>query len=516
MSLFESLLTLTFIAAVLLRLSHRLGIPYPTMLALAGAGVAALPFAPAIRIDPELAMALFIPPALFDVAYDTAPRELRHLWPPLLSLAVVAVVLTTGVVAWVGWAVAGLPVAVSAVLGAIVAPPDAAAASAAMSRLSLPRRAMAILEGESLLNDAAALLIFGFAMHAAMQPGSSGAVFIHLLVAAPGGIAFGIVFGIVYLQVREWFSGTMGARIIEFGSTWTVWLAADHLQLSPILAVVAFAMYLGQCAPNRISARDRIHSYSVWASAVFVLNVLAFLLMGMQARSIATRLGSNGLAHAIFVAGLILVAVILVRVVWVLIHDLIVRYLVPQRSWIYQSSLPDRRIALVISWSGMRGLVTLATALALPETFPGRDIIVLAAFAVVLGTLVLQGLTIGPLISLLKISPDESLHLELSKGRAAVIDAALNRLSQEEGHVAITLREEYYAQEGVARGAADPQGKTEFDLLRLSCVEAQRSTLFELRQQGDIAEDVFHRLEQELDWTELSATPLDKVTLDES
>jgi Na+/H+ antiporter len=516
MNLFESLLALLLVAVVLLRLSHRLGLPYPTLLALAGAGVAALPFAPAVAIQPSLALALFIPPALFDVAFDTAPRELRRLWVPLFSLVVVAVLLTTAAVAWVGWRYAGLPLAACIVLGAIVAPPDTAAAGAVLSQLKLPRRTVAVLQGESLLNDAVALLIFATAMNAAMHAGPFAAQLPHLLIAAPGGVILGILAGMLHVRVRLWFVGTQSARIVEFIMTYTVWIVAARLELSPILAIVACAMYLAQRVPARSSARDRVHAYGVWATVVFVLNVLAFLFMGLQARLILTQLQGEALAQALRVAGLVLLAVILVRPLWVACHGLLMRLLGPRFPGVIKRPVRSRVIGLVIGWCGMRGLVTLGTAFALPETFPGRDVIVLSAFAVVFGTLVLQGLTLVPLIRLLGIEPDDSLLRELSGGRAAIFDAALASLVNESGAEAEALRQEFRIEEQIAHDTSNPQAETEYNRLRRKAVAAQRAALDSLRRSGLLAEDVFHRLEEELDWSELAAMPPESRVLEDS
>lgn len=516
MNLFESLLALTFVAAALLKLSNRFRIPYPSMLALAGVGVAALPFAPTVEISPDLALALFIPPALFDIAYDTSPRQLRRLWMPLVSLALMAVLLTTGVVAWLAWAMIGLPVAAAIVLGAIVAPPDAAAASAAMSQLGLPRRTLAVLEGESLLNDASALLIFGAAMSFVQAHGSSGSTLTHLLLAAPGGVAFGVVAGIAYRYLRRWFAGTLSARVVEFASTWAVWLVAERLELSAILAIVAFAMYLGQFTSERLSARDRLHSYSVWESVVFMLNVLAFLLMGLQARSVVAALQGPELLQGALIASLVLLAVIVVRILWVMTYALGVHSVIRCFSGPPQVPHPDWRLGLVISWSGMRGLVTLATALALPQEFPGRDIIILSAFVVVQGTLVLQGLTVGPLIRLLGIEPDHSLNRELSAARTMVTRAALDSLASESGEAAQALREEYRSKAAVASNDTQPQADTEFDRLRRRAIAAQREALLLLRRDEQVSEDVFYQLERELDCAELYATSLNDIAIKES
>ena len=294
MALFESLLALLFVSILLLKLSGRIGVPYPAMLAFAGACVAALPWVPQIEMEPRLALALFIAPALLDAAYDLPPRELRRDWLPLTWLALIAVVLTTAAVAWIGHAWAGMPLAAAIALGAIVAPPDAAAAAAVLTKFPLPRRTMAILQGESLLNDATALLIFTAAVAiATWQETSVVEMTPALLVAAPGGIVLGLAFARLYFVLKGWLGQTLTARVSEFVATFGTWIVAEHLHVSPILAVVAFAMTAAHYGPERQTARDRVHSYAIWEIAVFVLNVLAFLLMGLQARTILSRLDSS-------------------------------------------------------------------------------------------------------------------------------------------------------------------------------------------------------------------------------
>jgi CPA1 family monovalent cation:H+ antiporter len=323
--------------------------------------------------------------------------------------------------------------------------------------------------------------------------------------------------GMLTMRVARWTAGTMSARIAEFGFTYGVWIIADHLELSPILAVVAFAMTIARWAPARQAARDRIHSYSVWAAATFVLNVLAFLLMGLQARLILSHMHGPALWEALRFAGLVLVIIILVRLAWVMTYGIVFRYLAARFPETFRGVvIPTRRMGLVISWCGMRGLVTLGTAFALPADFPGRDLIVLSAFGVVLGTLVLQGMTLVPLIRLLKIPVDRSLDHELSVGRTVMIRAALKSLAREKGPAAEALRREYDAQNETARNEDDPQAETTYDRLRRKAVAAQRVSLIGLRDQGVIAEDAFQRLEEELDWWELAATPPDGLALDQS
>jgi CPA1 family monovalent cation:H+ antiporter len=503
MALFESTLALLVVAVVLLQVSRRLGTPYPAMLALAGALVAALPWAPSLVIEPRLALVLFVAPALLDAAYDTAPRALRRYWLPLVSLVLVAVVLTTATVALAGWALAGLPLAAAIALGAIVAPPDAAAAAAVLSQFRLPRRTLSILQSESLLNDAVALVIFGAAVSAATESHYAIATSVpRLLVAVPGGVLAGLLLGKLYLALRPLVAGTLSTSIVEFSTTFGVWIIAERLHLSPIITLVAFAMTLATFNPARQSARERVYSYSVWEAAVFSLNVLAFLLMGLQARIILSRLQGDNLWRALAFAVVVLAIVILVRLIWVMTYVALVRWLRPPSV-----PLPTKRIGLLVSWSGMRGLVTLATAFALPQDFPGRDLIVLSAFTVVLGTLVIQGLTIKPLIRWLRIEPDDSLDKEISTARTAMMEAAVATLNNEQSEAASTVRAEYEAARQIAKDNSRPQAKTEQDRLRMKAIAAERRALADLRSRGRIDDDVFHRLEEELDWAELNAAP---------
>ena len=510
MALFESLLALLFVSILLLKISGHIGAPYPTMLAFAGACVAALPWVPEIDLQPRLALALFIAPALLDAAYDLPPRELRRDWLPLTWLALVAVVLTTAAVAVVGWSWAGMPIAAAIALGAIVAPPDAAAATAVLTKFPLPRRTMAILKGESLLNDATALLIFTAAVAIATWEETSVVDMIPaLLVAAPGGVVLGLAFAKLYFMLKHWLGQTLTARVSEFVVTFGTWVIAEHLHVSPILAVVAFAMSAAHYGPERQTARDRVHSYAIWEVVVFVLNVLAFLLMGLQARTILARLDNSRIWEFIGFGVTVLGVVIAVRIAWVMFGTLFPR--------LYQrgdaSPSTSTREALLISWCGMRGLVTLATAFALPLTFPHRDVIVLTAFIVVLGTLMLQGLTVGLLIRLLRLEPDTSLEREISKARGAMVDAAIERLRDETSDAAVAVRAEYEAMRAVARDRENPQADTEHDRLRIDAICAQRELLATLRRAGRISDDAFHRLTEELDWAELQASPREELEL---
>jgi Na+/H+ antiporter len=507
MPLFEITLALLTVAVLLLALARRLRVPYPSLMALAGGCVAVLPFAPQVSIEPRLALALFVAPAVMSTALNMPPRELLRMWLPLVSLAVVLVLITTAAVAWAGAAVAGLPWAAAVVLGAIVAPPDAAAAAAVLRDFNLPRRTMQVLQGESLLNDAVALLVFSLAVTAAIEPGTAWeSLAPRLLIAVPGGALLGVIAAAVGLRALRMAAGTLSLIILQFLFTFGTWMLAQRLNLSAIVALVALAAVVARYMPANTSASDRVNSNTVWAMLVFVLNVLAFLLMGLQARLILDQLHGAALTHALVFSAMVLGIVIGVRFAWVILYGTALRLaqvlLKGRRAM--RGTIPPLRVGILVSWCGMRGLVTLATALALPPVFPGRNVIVLSAFTVVLGTLILQGFTIRPLVALLRIVPDTSLDADVAKTRRAMLDVALSELADIPGQSAAAVRAEYAA---LRAGSVDRFRPTiEQDSVRLRAIEAQRRLLIEWRAQGGIDDDAYHLLEGELDRAELHAT----------
>ncbi|BAV47747.1 Na+/H+ antiporter [Mesorhizobium loti] len=507
MALFELTLILLLTAVALTALSRRLEVPYPSLLALAGVAIAFVPGAPMIEIDPELALALFIAPVLLDAAYDTSLRDLKRYRLSLLLLALGAVVFTTVVVAFVGWKMAGLPIAAAIALGAIVAPPDAVAASAVLGQFKVPHRITAILQGESLLNDATALLIYRLAVSAALGSIMLSNAIPTILLSTIGSLIAGYVLGRFSLLTLTRIEDAASSTVVQFAGTFGVWILADKLGLSAIITIVVYAITLARRAPRRMSARRRVSTYSVWESAVFVLNVLAFVLMGLQARSIVGRLSGEGQGQAFLFAATVLVVVIVARLVWVASYVAIIRWFARFGGEDKKRDLPTFGGAVLVGWCGMRGLVTLVVAIALPAGFPGRDPIVLAAFAVVLGTLVLQGMTLKPLLRILNFDPDRTVDNEVAQARVAVMQAALDVLSRKTSAAAAVVREQYEAQRVVAENPEDAQAATEYDRLRLYAINRQRDTLEELRSNGTIGDEAYHRLEEEIDWAELAASP---------
>ena len=268
-------------------------------------------------------------------------------------------------------------------------------------------------------------------------------------------------------------------------------------------------MTLSQEASRHGTARNRISTYSVWETAVFVLNVLAFVIMGLQARPILSRLSGQSLSQALLVSGAVLATVIVVRIAYLMIYAGVGRLTHRWFGVTLTSGTTPPTVAgvLLVSWCGMRGLVTLATAFALPSGFPGRDLIVLSAFCVVLGTLVIQGFTLRPLLDRLGFETDGGVEQEISRGRLGLMQAALDTLAEDHSPAAAAVRESYLAAREVAGNPDEPQGATEHDRLHLRAITAQRSALHRLREEGAIGDEAFHQLEEELDWAELSAAP---------
>ena len=468
MAVFELVLGLLLGGVGLALLAPRLGVPCPALLALAGAALAFVPGAPEVALDPELALALFVAPVLLDAAFDASPRDLRDHWAPVGGLAFVAVSLTVVAVAATARRLEpSLPWAAAVVLGAIVAPPDAAAATAVLRQVRLPHRIVVILEGESLLNDASALLVYRLAVSAAVGGVTAWTVPL-LAVAAVGGVVMGVVLARAYLAVAARVEDEVASVVLQFLGTFGVWLLADALGLSAVLTMVAYAITLARLAPGRTGARQRRASYAVWEVAVFVLNVLAFILVGLQLRGILARLdGRVGLYAGFGFA--VLATAVLVRLAWVLGYYAVVRWKHRRFGVRTRRPMPPPTVqgAIVISWCGMRGIVTLAAALALPDGFQQRDLIVFASFSVVLGTLVVQGLTLRPLVSRLALPRDESVEKEVVLARAEAARAALAALGAaqgagRDGEARHLLERQYRARlDACARpgsAAADPTG----------------------------------------------------------
>lgn len=494
MSFFETLVALLAVATLLLQVTRRLRLPYPGILAACGVAVAMLPGAPVIPIDPPTALALFIAPVLIDSAYDFPLHTARRMVLPLVFYAVIAVLVTTGVVVGLSALTIGLPLAVAVTLGAIVAPPDAAAATAVLSNLPVSRHVDALLKGESLFNDATALLLFSAALTVQANGGLDATTALRIGIAAPGGILFGIAFGILISRIRPVAENTVGGTLLQFVYAFATWLIAERLHLSAVLATVASAMTIATLTTVDASPRMRVHSFAVWTTVVFLLNVVAFMLMGMQARSIIEAMSGDQLMRAAGFAAMVVVAVIVVR----LVVAFLFHYLVVWRHRRGRALAPFTiGETLLVGWSGMRGLVTLATAFALPADFPERDLVVLSAFSVVLATLVLQGATLVPLIHYLKLGRQSEDRAALEAARKSLVAAALSTLEKAEGQPAAAVRLTYAR---FRDGVIDREHR---EVLQIA-MRAQREHLDQLRDDDQISPQHYLELQEDLDWQQLT------------
>ncbi|ETR76793.1 sodium:proton antiporter [Afipia sp. P52-10] len=518
MEIFEWIIILLLGAALLAALARRLGAPYPTFLALGGILIAFVPNSPQWTLDPHLALTLFVAPILVDAAYDTSLRDLRDNWGPVTGLVLAAVGTTTLAVTLTARAlVPDMPWAVAIALGAIVSPPDAAAATTVMRQVKLPHRLLKILEGESLLNDASALLIYRLAIMAAVGGSLSFTSFAPvLLLTVVGSLAAGVILALVTQPLMGRIRDVPTALILQFALTFGIWIAAERANLSGILTIVAYAMMVARRGSMRMPARMRVPVFAVWETAVFILNAFAFVLIGMQLRPIWVRLETAGTSFSYVMTALTVLAVTIVaRFVWVMSYNKISRMRIERYGFHPPRPMtrPTVGSGIVISWAGMRGIVTLAAAFAIPETlrdgspFPYRDLILLTAFTVVFGTLVVQGLTLRPLIRKIGLTDDDPVGRELRNARVHVYRAAIDSIKHDDtlhGHI---LRKEYDA--AITLNESGEQNGTTAELpggpLRRQAIAAARQRAFKLRSDDVIGDDAYNLLVEELDWAELNA-----------
>jgi len=506
----EVLVGLMLAAVVLAAAARRVGAPYPAFLAIGGAILAFVPGAPTFTVLPELALALFVAPVLLDAAYDASPRDLRDNWVPVTGLVVFAVGFTTLAVAIVARAlVPAMGWAPAIALGAVVAPPDAAAATSVLRPLRPPHRLLTILEGESLLNDASALLIYRLAVGAAAAGSfSMASVAPTFLVAVAGSLVVGPALGWIFLRIFNRVEDVPTAIILQFVTTFSVWILADRIGLSGVLTMVCYAMTVARTAPERTPARIRIPSYAVWATVVFMLNVMAFVFIGLQIRPILDSLEPSMRGRFFAVAVAVLLTVILVRIVWHMSFNAVVRW--RDRRFGFHPPRPMLRptvgSGIVISWAGMRGIVSLAAAMALPGGFPFRDLIVLTAFSVVVGTLALQGLTLGPLLRALDLRDDDPVGREVEAARQRALRAGLAWFERDRSPVAEAVRVELVAHLG-GQGESAQEGEARrlaHNDIHQRALGAARQAVHAMRASGEIGDDAFHQLEEELDWIEMA------------
>jgi Na+/H+ antiporter len=516
----DSVLLGLLLAAVagLLALAPLLRIPYPILLVVGGLALGFIPGLPHPVLDPNIVLVGVLPPLLYSAAFFTSLRDLRRNVRPLSLSAVGGVLATTVAVAAVCHAfIAALSWPVSFVIGAIVAPTDAVAATAIASRLGIPRRLGTLIEGESLINDATALVAYGFAV-AAVLTGSFSLwhAMWRFVFDVVGGVAVGLVVGFVIRQARRRLNHSPTEIAIALFSGYFAYLPAEALGVSAVLAAVTVGIYVGWYTPELTTAQTRLQGDAVWEILVFVLNALLFALVGLQLEPILHRLAGRSaeslISDGLVVSGAVIVTRLLYTFPAVYVPRLLfrrVRERDPYPPWQYPAFL---------GWTGLRGAVSLAAALALPLTtrggvpFPDRDLITFLAFSVILATLVVQGLSLPGLIHVLGLEDDGISAKEETKARIYAAEAALTRLDELAG--SDWVREQTLARmrgsytfrlnrfrarfDGEDDGSIEQQSQ-DYQRLRREVLDAERQAVVDLRRAGRISDEVMNRVQRDLD-----------------
>lgn len=515
MPLIDIVVMLMILAVGLGWLARRLDIPYPIALTLGGLALTFVPDLPTPRLDPDQILILVLPPILYHAALHTSWREFRLNLRAITMLAVGLVIFTTlALSAAAKFLLPDLPWVCCFVIGALLSPPDAVAATAVLSKLRIPRQVVAILEGESLLNDAAGLVVYKFAVAAAL----TGLFSLPSATAQFAGVAIGgILLGAVAGRIAVLLQARLRDPVIEIAFALTlpyvVYIVAEQVHVSGVLAVVTFGAVRAWYAPELYSPETRILAYGVWNVIVFIINSLVFILIGLQLSAVS---GYSGISMDLLGAGVALAgAATLARFVWMFSAGWIPRQLIPALA--AHKPTPSWRILTIMAWCGMRGIVSLAAALAVPyvlsdgSAFPGRDEIIVVSFVAILATLLIQGLTLGPLIRALGIGEDSDLAEEERLARLKTAHAALTeveRLAAKDGRfteeAVVAVRAEYTGLLG-QKLSAEPTSDDAGDAVRrlkLAAIAAARRRLIKLRRDDQIGDETLLAIQRELDYEE--------------
>ena len=516
---------LLFAVAVLVTAARVLDVPYPIFLVLGGLGMGFLPGIPTIELEPDLVLLIFLPPLLYAASFFTGLRELKQNIRPISTLAIGLVLATAGAVALVAHAlIDDMSWPAAFVLGAIVSPTDPVAATAIAGRLGVPRRVVTIVEGEALINDATALVAYKVAVAAVLtgtfSAWEAGAQFLY---SGIGGALLGLAIGWVIGQVRERLDDPPVEITIALVSGYAAYLPAEELGLSGVTAAVAIGLYMGSQTSRLTNSTVRMQGDAVWQILVFLLNSFLFVLIGLQLPTILEDLRGEdlGTGELILYGGAVTLTVIVIRLVWTFVFAYLPHWLF--HSLRERNPVPHPRNVAIIAWMGMRGAVSLAAALALPLStdagadFDERPLILFIVFCVILGTLVLQGLSLPGLIRLLNVKSDDADIIEQeARARLRAAEAALERIDELEredwtlGDSVDRLRAIYrYRRKRFAARFDDDvdhepieERSSAWGRMMFEVIDAQRERIDEMRNTGEISDEVKRTVERDLDLEE--------------
>ncbi|HEV2655876.1 MAG TPA: Na+/H+ antiporter [Ktedonobacteraceae bacterium] len=509
----ELVLGLLVVVIALVTVARRFAIPYPILLVLGGLVLGFVPHLPNIILNPDLVFLLFLPPLLYWESLNTPLREFRANMGSILLLAIGLVLVTTTAVAVIAHMLIGLSWPVAFVLGAIISPTDTVAAAAIAQRLSLPRRVVAVLEGESLLNDATALVAYSTAAGVV----ASGSFFwaqagIQFVVASGGGVIIGLIVGLIVIWVRRALHDPPVENTISLLTGFAAYLPAQALGLSGVLAVVAVGLYLERQGPSIVSPQTRLQAIQLWQVVVFLLNGLLFILVGLQLNTILASHALPPVGMLLLYAALISLTIIVIRIIWVFSTAYLPRFL--SRRLRERDPYPAWQDVAIVAWTGMRGGVSLAAALALGISFPQRDLIVFLTFSVILATLVVQGLSLPPFIQRLKVTDDGVLEREEAKARLKTVQAAMARLDELANEdwvpqdVVADLRSHYTEKSRRSKAQFDGSDTIfeeriiAYRRLQQEILSAKRKTIIDLRNHSIINDEVMRKIQHDIDMEE--------------
>ena len=518
----EIIVLLLAVVAASVLIARKLEWPYPIVLVLIGLALSFVPHLPEVKLDPNIFFYFFLPPLLYPAALFTSWRDFRRELRAILSLATGLVLFTMLIVACAThWLIPEIPWAAAFALGAIVSPPDAVAATSVIQRLPVPHRIVSILEGESLVNDATALVALQFAI-AAMTTGqfSLGAASLQFLWSAAGGICLGLAVGFVIRWVHRHLDDPPVQITISLLTPFIAYLLGERLHVSGVLAVVTSGIYLGWHSPLIVSARYRLQAFAFWEIVVFLLNGFVFIAIGFQLPAIVRSIRHESLALPIENAAIVCAAVVLVRIAWVF-PGAYLPYLFRRD----RNSLPSWRNVAVIAWAGMRGVISLAAAFALPlalndgRPFPGRNYILFITFCVILTTLVFQGLSLPIVIRRLCLQGDGSTAEEERVARLEANKAATDVLDDLDKHEEFPkeainrLRAEYVERiqqlEMCGENPEECRGEVatpQYQRLQKRTLDIERNTIIQLRNRRVINDEALRRIQRDLDLAEARLT----------
>jgi monovalent cation/hydrogen antiporter len=508
------LVSVAFLAIV----ARKIRVPYPILLTVGGVILALIPGLPEIHLEPELVFSLFLPPLIYPAAVYTSWRDFRVNVRPILLMATVLVLITMAATAGVFHSLTGLPLAVAFVFGALISPPDAVAALSITQNLRVPRKIIVILEGESLVNDATSFISFRFAVVAAMTGSFSlGQASLQFLFVATGGVCVGLAVGWLATQVQKRLDDPPVQTMLSLLTPYIAYFSGERLHVSGILAVVIAGMYYGWRVPQILRGRMRLQAVPVWEMVLFILNGILFMLIGLELPQVIHAMPAGSALLIAKLAVSVLLIIVLVRFVWMFAAIYLPRFF--SSALRRKNRIPWQQTAL-IAWTGMRGADSLAGALAIPfllpngEPFPGRNLILLLTFCVIFGTLVLQGLTLAPLVRLLGIEDDHVTEREEKLARLKANEAALAHVEATEAmHRARPktierLRSEYLDRIQQLRSEGPPEKTVrrlfsrDFEELAREALETERETVIGLRNDEVINDQALRRIQRDIDLAE--------------